>query len=87
MVHPVERFLGRAVLVVVGPATNDGVQQANQQCLADGFIRINDSTDFLHKRVRVLLRRFDQWLAVVFAEVLSEEVEPLVNMGDARLVG
>ena len=26
-------------------------------------------------------------LAVVFAEVLSEEVEPLVDMGDAGLVG
>ena len=28
-----------------------------------------------------------KWLAVVFAEVLSEEVEPLVNMSDACLVG
>ena len=87
MVHPVERLLGRAVLMVVGPATNDRVQQANQQGLADGFVRINDSPDFLHKRVRVLLRRFDQWLAVVFAEVLSEEVEPLIDMSDACLVG
>src|SRR5208337_4759626 len=60
MVHPVERFLGRAMLMVVGPATDDRVQQANQQCLADRFVRLNDSTDFLHKRVRVLLRRFHQ---------------------------
>src|SRR5271167_1564618 len=47
MVHPVERLLGRAVLMVVGPATNDGVQQTNQQGLARGFVRLNDSTDFL----------------------------------------
>src|SRR6266404_2039779 len=87
MVHPVERLFGRAVLMVVGPATDDGVQQANQHGLADGFVRINNSTDFLHERVRVLLRRFHQWLAIVFTEVLSEEVEPFVNMGDARLVG
>src|SRR5208283_4326032 len=87
MVHPVERLLGRAVLVVVGPATNDRIQQANQHGLTDGFVRTDNSTDFLHQRVRVFLRRFYQWLAVVFAEVLSEEVEPLVNMREAGLVG
>ena len=87
MVHPVERLLGRTVPMIVGPATNDRVQQANQHCLADGLVRINNSTDFLQKRVRVLFRRFHQRLAVIFAEVLSEEVKPLVNMGDACLVG
>src|SRR5271155_2921021 len=38
MVHPVERLLGRAMLMVVGPATNDRVQQADQQGLADRFV-------------------------------------------------
>src|SRR5262249_21154531 len=87
MVRPVESVLGRAALMIVGPATNDGVQQANQRCLADGLVRIDDSSDFLQERVRVLLRWFHQWLAIVFAEVLSQEIEPLVNMGDASLVG
>ena len=45
MVHPVERFLGRTMSMVVGPATNDGVQQANQQGLADRFVRIDDFPD------------------------------------------
>ena len=75
MVHPVERFLGRTMLMVVGPATNDGVQLANQPGLADGFVRVDDSADFLQEHVRVLLRRFDEQLAVILAEVLSEEVE------------
>ena len=35
VVYSVERFLGRTMSVVVGPATNDGVQQADQQGLAD----------------------------------------------------
>ena len=87
MIHPVERLLGRAVLMIVGPATNDGVQQANQRCLADGLVRIDDSSDFLQERMRVLLRRFHQRLPIVFAEVLSEEVEPLVDMGEVSLVG
>src|SRR6185295_203285 len=87
MVHPVERFLGRTMSMVVGPSTNDGVQQADQQGLADRFVRADDFPDFLQERVRVLLRRFYQWFAVVFAEILSEEVEALVDMSDACLVG
>ena len=87
MVHPVERFFGRAVLMVVGPATNDRVQQANQQSLANGFVRADDSPDFLQEHVRVLLRRLHQWFAAVFAEVLSKEVEAFVDMCDAGLVG
>ncbi len=65
MVHPVERLLGRTMLVVVGPATNDRVQQTNQHGLADRLVRIHDSTDFLQERVRVLLRRLHQWFAIV----------------------
>src|SRR5262249_32811693 len=87
MVHPVERILGRAVSVVVGPATNNRVQQTNQHRLVNGLVRFDEPSDFLQERVRVLLRWFDQWLAVVLAEILSEEVEPLADMRDARLVG
>ena len=87
MVHPVERLRGRAVPVVVGPATNDRVQQTDQHGLADGLVRVNQFPDFLQKHVRVFLRRFHQRLAVVFAEVLSEEVEPFVDMRDAVLSG
>src|SRR6185436_15931734 len=86
-VSPVERILGRTMSMVVSPATNDGVQQADQLGLADGFVCVDNSPNFPQERVRVLLRRFHQWFAVVFAEVLSEEVEALVNMGDTCLVG
>ena len=84
MVHPVERLLGRAVLVVVGPATNDGVQQANQNCLADGVVRINNSTNFLHKRVRVLLRRFHQWLGVFQAHRIAGRLAKVERRAKAR---
>jgi hypothetical protein len=87
VVRPVERLFGRAVLVVVGPATNDGVQQANQQGLADRFVRVDDSPDFLQERVRVLLRWFHEWFAIVATEVLSEEVEAFVDVREACLVG
>jgi len=87
MVHPVERVFGRAVLMIVGPAANDGVHQANQPCLAHRLVRVDDSSDFLQERLRVLFRRFRQRLAIVFAEVLSEEVESLADTGDTSLVG
>jgi hypothetical protein len=55
--------------------------------LAYGLVRCDDTPDFLQERVRVLLRRFHQWLAVVFAEILSKEVEPLADMRDTSFVG
>src|ERR1019366_4853271 len=85
MVYAVERIRCRAMPVVVGPATNDRVQYCCQVRLADGLVRFNQSPDFLQEHLRVLLRWFHQRLAIVFAEVLSEEVEPLGNMSDARL--
>src|SRR5215510_14505674 len=87
MVYSVERFLGRTMSMVVTPATNDGVQQANQQGLAEGFVRVDDFSDLLQERVRVLLRWLDQGFATVLTEILAEEIETLVDMSGACLVG
>lgn len=56
--------------MVVGSARNDGFQQANQQGLADGSVRVDNSPDFLQERVRIFLRPFHPWFAIVFAEIL-----------------
>src|SRR5262249_32692227 len=87
MVYSVERFLGRTMSMVVAPATNDGVQQANQQGLAERFVRVDDFPDFLQERVRVLLGWLHQGFATVLTEILSEEIEALVDMSDACLIG
>ena len=47
MVHPAERFLGRTMLMVVGPATNDGDQQSSQHSLADRLVRTDQSAEVL----------------------------------------
>ena len=82
-VHPLERLLRHDMLMIVRPPPDDRVEPTNQIFLAGGFVRVDDSTDFLQERVRVLLRRLDEQFAVELAEILSEEVEPLVNMRDA----
>ena len=77
MVHPAERLLGRDVPMVVGPATNDQVQPFHQHFLACGFVRVDDSSDFLQESVRVLLQWLHQRFAIILAEVLSgERVNP-----------
>ena len=73
--------------MVVHPAPDDRVEQTNQVFLAGGFVRINDTSDFLQERVRVLLRRLNEQCATEFAEVLSEEVEPLLDVRDAGFLG
>ena len=87
MVHALERCRCHTVPMITGPATNDRVQQFNQRCLTHGFVHADESPDFLQEGVRILLRWLDQWLAIIFSEILSEEIESLIDMGDARLVG
>ena len=86
-VHPRECFRRHDMPMVVRPSPNDRVEQANQVLLTRGFIRTDDAPDFLQERVRVLLRRRDEQFAVELAEMLSEEVEPLVDMRDAGFLG
>ena len=83
LARPAERILGRAV----SQPRMTGFKQPNQHHLGYGLVRFDESSDFLQERVRVLLRGFHQWLTIVLAEVLSEEVEPLADMPDAGLVG
>ena len=69
--------------MIICPAPDDRVEQLDQKLLFDRFIPANRRPDFLQEVVRVLLGRFDEQLAVILAEVLSEEVEPLLDVRDA----
>ena len=82
-VHQRECIRCHDMPMVVRPPPNDRVEQTNQVHLTRGFIRPDDAPDFLQERVRVLLRRPDEQFAAELAEMLSEEVEPLINMRDA----
>ena len=70
-------------LVIVRPAPDDGVELTNQPFLCGRPVRSDDRSDFLQEGVRVLLRRLDEQLAIILAEILSEEVEPFFDRRDA----
>jgi len=72
--------------MVIGPATNDWIQLPDQVLLAGRFVRIDNVPDFLQEVVRVLPRRLNQQFAAVFPEILSKEVESLVDMRDERFL-
>jgi hypothetical protein len=78
-----ERLRCHDMPMIVHPAPDDRVELTYQAFLADGFVRIDDAPDFLQEHVRVLFRWLDEQFAVELAEMLSEEVEPLINMRDA----
>src|SRR6266705_1952642 len=86
-VHPLERLRRHDMPMIVHPAPDDRVELAYQAFLAGGFVRIYDPPNFLQERVRVLFRWLDEQCAAELAEMLSEEVEPLVNMRDAGFLG
>ena len=62
--------------VIVCPATDDRVEQPYQKLLFLAAIPSNQITDFLQKSVHVFLGRFNQELAVIFAEVLPGSRTP-----------
>src|SRR6266487_1202146 len=73
--------------MIIRPTPNGRVELTNQHLLCRGRVRLDDRPDFLQEDMRVLLRRLDEQLAVVFAEVLSEEVEPFFDRRDAGFLG
>ena len=73
--------------VVVDPSPNDRVECTNQTLLASAAVLSDHFPRFLQEAACVLPGGLDQQLAVPFAQVFSEEVEPLVDVGDAGFLG
>ena len=73
--------------VVVDPSPNDRVECTNQTLLAPAAVLSDRFPRFLQEAACVLPGGLDQQLAVPFAQGLTEEVEPLVDVGDAGLFG
>src|SRR6266571_624913 len=85
--HFLERPLRHDVAMVIGPATNDGVELTNQVGLTESAILANELPHLVQERVRVFLGGLDEQLSAVLAEVLSEEVESIFDGRDAGFLG
>lgn len=84
--HFLERPLRRTVSVIVGPAPNHGVELVDQVALADSAVAANKLPHLFQERVRVLPGRLGEQFSAELAEGLSEEVKPLCDVRDARLL-
>src|SRR6266487_2448266 len=70
--------------MVVHPPAQDRIEERNQGRCRRLLMRFHDSSNFFQERLRVVLTGCDKEFAVVFPDILSEEVE---TGGDMRDVG
>jgi len=87
VVHFLERRRGYHMAVVINPAPDDRVECANETLLTLAAVLSDHVPRFFQEAACVLPGGLDQQLAVPFAQVFSEEVEPLVDVGDAGFLG
>lgn len=80
VVHRRVRPLCDDVPMVIGPAPDLGVEQINQGFLLRRAVQPDGLPDAVQKRFHVFGRRLDEKRAVVFAYILSEEIEALRDM-------
>ena len=73
--------------VIIRPSPQDRIEQPDQICLFGRLVTLDDFTDFIKMRFDVRFRRLRQQLAVIFANIPSEEVKPLIDVRYFGLFG
>src|SRR5258708_16621369 len=75
------------ILMILCPTSNDRVEHENESSRRQRLVLLDDFPDLFQVGMHVLLCWFDQQFVLlscfVFAYVLTEEIEPVLNMGDA----
>jgi len=81
-----EGFRCDHVAMIVSPSPNNRVEQSYQIFLFGRTVPTDNRPNLFKEGVRVLLRRLDQELAAIFADVLAQEVESLFDVRDASFL-
>jgi hypothetical protein len=84
--HLLERPCRHDVAVIVRPAPKDRVELSDQISLVPSTGAANQPTSFLQKDMGILLGGLDEQFTPETAHGLAEEVEPILNVGDAGLL-
>jgi len=87
IVHFTKHVRCRHMAVIIRPSPNNRVEHTDQVFLTQSTAPVDRPAHFFQEATRVLPGGLDQQLAVPFAQGLTEEVEPLVDVGDAGLFG
>ena len=72
--------------VIVGPTPQEGVQPVYQLACSQTAGTSDDTSGLSHDRAHARLGRLDKQLVSIHTDVLPEEVEPLLDMRDDRLI-
>lgn len=78
--------LGSIVAMVIGPPLDNQVQGQNQAVLCPGLCLSDNRRNLFRDCLDRLPRRLYQERSFIFPEVVSKKVEPVVNMGNHRLL-
>ena len=86
MVERTEDSFADHVPVILNPSPDDRVEQADQIFRFGLWVGLDDLADFLHQFSDAFLGRFDQQFVAILAYILAEEVEPVFDVGNDRLL-
>jgi hypothetical protein len=80
VINPIEGVHGDYMAVVIRPSSKNRIEQPDQVRLFSRLVGLDDFTDFVKMCIDVRFRRFHQELAVVLANVPSEEIKPILDV-------
>src|SRR5215471_16430065 len=79
MINRLKDFGADHMPVIQCPPANEGVEETDERPGSGALVGFADAPNFAQERLDALLSRFDEQLAVVFAQVLTEEVYTLFD--------
>ncbi len=87
VVYVMEHICADNVAMILCPPTNDGVEQQDQSSRRQRLVLLDDLLQLFQVSMHILLRWFDQQFVLlsrfVLAYILAQEIEPVLNMGNA----
>ena len=87
VVYGTEHICADYVLMIVSPSSNDGIEHQDQPPGRERLVLLNDVPDLFQVGMHILVRWFNQQFVplscFVLTYILTQEVEPLLNVSDA----
>src|SRR5450759_4787060 len=86
VIHIRVRRLGVDRLVILRPALDDRIEQQYQVDGLRGVVVADDSSHLVQEVLNILLGRLDDQLALVLADILTQEIKSTLDMRDLCLL-
>jgi hypothetical protein len=87
VVYVLEHICADNVAMILRPPTNDGIEQQDQSSRRQRLVLLDDLPQLFQVSMHILLRWFNQQFVLpsrfVLAYILAQEIEPVLNVGNA----